>query len=52
MSSSVDGVVATVTGLLREQLPSGMVVTKPSAVAAASQVWNAEVTGHPLVVAP
>lgn len=51
MSSSVDGVVATVAGLLREQLPSEMVVTEPPPVAAASRVWNAEVTGRPLVVA-
>lgn len=51
MSSSVDGAVAAVAGLLREQLPSGMVVTEPPAVAAASRVWNAEVTARPLVVA-
>jgi FAD/FMN-containing dehydrogenase len=43
--------VLTVADLLREQLPSGMVVTDPPAVSALVRPWNAQVTGRPSVVA-
>jgi hypothetical protein len=51
MSSAVGTGIETVTGLLREQLPSGMVVTEPSAVSALIRLWNAQVTGRPAVAA-
>ena len=40
-SGAVGDHVLAVAGLLREQLPSGMVVTGPSAVAALVRLWNA-----------
>jgi FAD/FMN-containing dehydrogenase len=43
--------VLTVADLLREQLPSGMVVTDPPAVSALVRPWNAQVTCRPSVVA-
>jgi FAD/FMN-containing dehydrogenase len=49
MSSPVSP--GTVAGLLREQLPTGMVVTEPSAVGALVRPWNAQVTGRPSAVA-
>jgi FAD/FMN-containing dehydrogenase len=51
MSSPAAAVSKTVAGLLREQLPPGMVVTEPSAVIAVSRLWNAQVRGRPCVVA-
>jgi FAD/FMN-containing dehydrogenase len=51
MSSAVGTGIDTVTGLLREQLPSGMVVTEPSAISALIRLWNTQVTGRPSVVA-
>jgi len=50
-SGAVGDHVLAVAGLLREQLPSGMVVTGPSAVAALVRLWNAQVKGRPSVVA-
>ena len=41
----------TVADLLRERLPTGTVVTEPSAVSALVRPWNAQVTGRPSVVA-
>jgi FAD/FMN-containing dehydrogenase len=51
MPSSASAVLETVAALLREQLPSDMVVTEPPAVRAASRLWNAQVQGCPAVVA-
>jgi FAD/FMN-containing dehydrogenase len=51
MSSTVGAGIDAVPGLLREQLPSGMVVTEPSAISALIRLWNAQVTGRPAVVA-
>jgi len=50
MSSTVGTGIETVVGLLREQLPPGMVVTEPSAIGALIRPWNAQVTGRPPVV--
>lgn len=43
MSSPPSAEIETIAGLLREQLPAGMVITGQSAVMAASRVWNARV---------
>src|SRR5215471_8067402 len=51
MSSHVGTEIETVAGLLREQLPSEMVVTEPSAIAALIRPWNAQVNKRPAVVA-
>jgi FAD/FMN-containing dehydrogenase len=51
MSSPVGSGIDTVAGLLREQLPSEMVVTEPSAISALIRLWNAQVKGRPAVVA-
>jgi FAD/FMN-containing dehydrogenase len=51
VSSPASTAIETVAGLLREQLPSGLVVTEPSAIAAASRLWNAQANGRPAVVA-
>jgi FAD/FMN-containing dehydrogenase len=51
MSSTLGAGIDTITGLLREQLPSGMVVTEPSTISALIRLWNAQVTSRPAVVA-
>ncbi|HEV3359459.1 MAG TPA: FAD-binding oxidoreductase [Pseudonocardiaceae bacterium] len=43
--------IEAVTRVLREHLPADQVLTEPSAVVAASRVWNAQVSGVPAVVA-
>jgi len=50
--SSIRGTgIEAVVGLLREQLPTDMVVTEPPAIAALVRPWNARVTRRPTVVA-
>jgi FAD/FMN-containing dehydrogenase len=51
MSSTMGTEIETVAGLLREQLPSGMVVTERSAITALVRPWNAQVRARPSVVA-
>jgi FAD/FMN-containing dehydrogenase len=51
MSSPTGNEIQNVTGLLRTRLPADMVVTGQPALTAASQVWNAQVSGCPAVVA-
>lgn len=51
MSSPTGTGVETVAGRLREQLPSGMVVTEPPAIVALVRPWNAQLKGRPSVVA-
>jgi FAD/FMN-containing dehydrogenase len=51
MSSTMGTEIEAVAGLLREQLPSGMVVTEPSAITALVRPWNAQVRARPSVVA-
>jgi FAD/FMN-containing dehydrogenase len=51
MSSFVGTGTDTVAGLLREQLPTGMVVTEPPAVSELIRPWNAQVKWRPSVVA-
>lgn len=47
MSTDIEA-IATV---LRKDLPADLVLTEPSAIAAASALWNARVSGAPAVVA-
>jgi len=51
MSSTMGTGVDTVAGLLREQLPSGMVVTGPSVISELVRPWNAGVKRRPSIVA-
>jgi FAD/FMN-containing dehydrogenase len=51
MSSPASDAIETVGDLLRNQLSADMVVTEPSAIMAATRLWNAQVKGHPAVVA-
>jgi FAD/FMN-containing dehydrogenase len=51
MSSPAGTGIEAVVGLLREQLPTDMVVTEPAAIAALVRPWNARVERRPTVVA-
>jgi len=51
MTSTVGTEIEAVAGVLREQLPAGMVVAEPSAVSALVRPWNARVPRRPSVVA-
>jgi FAD/FMN-containing dehydrogenase len=51
MSSPVDTRINAVAGLLKEQLPTDMIVTEPSAITAITRLFNAQVNRRPAVVA-
>jgi len=51
MSSSLDSRIEHLAGLLREQLPSGRVVTGRSEISTLIRPWNAQATTRPSVVA-
>ena len=42
--------IEAIASVLREQLAADLVLTEPSAVAAASKLWNAQVRGLPAIV--
>ncbi|MBV9682308.1 MAG: FAD-binding oxidoreductase, partial [Solirubrobacterales bacterium] len=51
MTSRVETGIENLAGALREQLPSGMVVSEPSAITALVRPWNAQVRARPSIVA-
>jgi len=51
VGSGIETGIESLAGALRDRLPSGMVVTEPSAIAALVRPWNAQVRARPSVVA-